>query len=91
LEPIREIKIGTGITHHDASAHDSTALARSGFGPTSDSNPNVQIKSMVRSLSGDHWLMQDGLGALWKMDAKTYECVPTMFFHSGAITGVDVS
>jgi hypothetical protein len=84
LDPIREIKIGSGV-RHDARAQDS------GTGPNPDSGPTVQIKSMIRSLAGDHWLIQDGMGALWKMDAKTYECAPTMFFHSGAITGVDVS
>ena len=89
LDPIREIKIGNGVVNDVSNA----VLARSNPHPASnsDSGPNVQIKSMIRSLTGDHWLIQDGMGALWRMDAKTYECVPTMFFHSGSITGVDVS
>lgn len=92
LDPIREIKIGSGVVPRaqDAGAQENAAENSPNSGPN-DPNPNVQIKSMIRSLEGDHWLIQDGMGALWKMDAKTYECVPTMLFHSGAISGVDVS
>ena len=47
-----------------------------------DSNIPVQVRSMIRSLKGDHWLIQDGMGALWKMNALTYECESVMQFHS---------
>ncbi len=46
---------------------------------------------MIRSLKGDHWLIQDEMGALWKMDSSSYVCDQMMQFHSGAIVGVDVS
>lgn len=60
-------------------------------GDAGSNTPPVQIRSMIRSLKGDHWLIQDGMGSLWKMDVSTYQCKQIMLFHSGAIVGIDVS
>lgn len=87
LDPIREVKVGSGLQPLPNSSTPRSGPSISQDGP----NLQVQIKSMIKSIKGDHWLIQDAMGALWKMDSKTYECSPTMWFHSGAIVGVDVS